>query len=50
MARITTGAAVPEGADSVVQVEDTELIESSDDVIFISHALLTPIRIRKTNF
>lgn len=32
VARITTGAAVPQGADSVVQVEDTELIESSDDV------------------
>jgi molybdopterin biosynthesis enzyme len=33
VARITTGAAVPEGSDAVVQVEDTELIESSDDVI-----------------
>jgi gephyrin len=31
VARITTGAAVPEGSDAVVQVEDTELIESSDD-------------------
>ena len=29
--RINTGAAVPEGADSVVQVEDTKLIESSAD-------------------
>ncbi|XP_062502428.1 gephyrin-like [Corticium candelabrum] len=28
---ITTGAAVPEGADAVVQVEDTELVESSED-------------------
>ena len=29
--RINTGAAVPEGADSVIQVEDTKLIESSPD-------------------
>ncbi|CAH3187565.1 unnamed protein product, partial [Porites evermanni] len=29
--RITTGAPVPQGADSVVQVEDTELLESDDD-------------------
>ena len=29
--RINTGAAVPEGADSVVQVEDTKLIELSAD-------------------
>ena len=29
--RINTGAAVPEGADSVVQVEDTKLIESTAD-------------------
>eukprot|EP00795_Rhopilema_esculentum_P002765 gene2765-987_t len=28
--RITTGAPVPQGADAVVQVEDTELIESAD--------------------
>ena len=29
--RITTGAPVPQGADAVVQVEDTELLESDDD-------------------
>ena len=29
--RITTGAPVPQGADAVVQVEDTELVESDDD-------------------
>ena len=29
--RINTGAAVPEGADSVIQVEDTKLIDSSPD-------------------
>ncbi|XP_032231491.1 gephyrin isoform X2 [Nematostella vectensis] len=29
--RITTGAPVPSGADSVVQVEDTELVESADE-------------------
>ena len=30
--RITTGAPVPPGADAVVQVEDTELMESADEV------------------
>lgn len=29
--RISTGAPVPEGADSVVQVEDTELLEAGSD-------------------
>lgn len=29
--RISTGAAVPEGADAVVQVEDTCLIEATED-------------------
>ena len=29
--RSNTGAAVPEGADSVVQVEDTKLVESTAD-------------------
>lgn len=29
--RITTGAAVPAGADSVVQVEDTHLVHASAD-------------------
>ena len=29
--RINTGAPVPPGADAVVQVEDTELIKTSDD-------------------
>ena len=29
--RINTGAPVPEGADAVVQVEDTELTKTSDD-------------------
>ena len=29
--RITTGAPIPSGADAVVQVEDTELVESADD-------------------
>ena len=32
VARVTTGAPIPEGADAVVQVEDTALVESSDDV------------------
>lgn len=31
IARITTGGMVPEGADSIVMVEDTELEEASDD-------------------
>ncbi|UXI16710.1 hypothetical protein NH340_JMT02653 [Sarcoptes scabiei] len=30
-ARISTGAAVPQGADAVVQIEDTELIETDRD-------------------
>ena len=30
--RITTGAPIPKGADAVVQVEDTELVEEADDV------------------
>lgn len=30
--RITTGAPLPPGADAVVQVEDTELLEKSEDV------------------
>ena len=38
--RITTGAPVPSGADAVVQVEDTELVESSQDVCTIN-VLLT---------
>lgn len=29
--RINTGAPVPDGADCVIQVEDTELVEESDD-------------------
>lgn len=29
--RINTGAPIPEGADAVVQVEDTELLKKSDD-------------------
>ena len=30
--RISTGAPVPDGADAVVQVEDTELVKESDGV------------------
>ena len=32
VARITTGAPVPEGADAVVMVENTKLVSSSKDV------------------
>ncbi len=32
VSRITTGAPLPRGADAVVQVEDTELLEKSEDV------------------
>ena len=32
VARITTGAPIPSGADAVVMVENTELLESSEDV------------------
>lgn len=31
--RVTTGAPIPCGADAVVQVEDTELLRESEDVI-----------------
>uniref|UniRef100_A0A8C5R1H5 Gephyrin n=1 Tax=Leptobrachium leishanense TaxID=445787 RepID=A0A8C5R1H5_9ANUR len=34
--RVTTGAPIPCGADAVVQVEDTELIRESDDLLFHS--------------
>jgi gephyrin len=29
--RISTGAPIPPGADAVIQVEDTELVQASDD-------------------
>lgn len=29
--RISTGAAVPPGADAVVQIEDTKLLQASED-------------------
>ena len=32
VSRITTGSPLPQGADAVVQVEDTELLEKTDDV------------------
>ena len=32
VARITTGAPLPAGTDAVVQVEDTELVETTEDV------------------
>ena len=32
VSRITTGAPLPDGADAVVQVEDTELLQTTDDV------------------
>ena len=32
VARITTGAPIPSGADAVVMVENTELLISSEDV------------------
>ena len=43
--RVTTGAPIPCGADAVVQVEDTELLRESEDVItplwmFSDHWLL----------
>ena len=40
VARVTTGAPIPEGADAVVQVEDTALVESSADVRSKSMGLL----------
>lgn len=30
--RITTGAPLPNGADAVIQVEDTEVVRCSEDV------------------
>ena len=35
VARISTGACLPEGADAVVQVEDTELLEDAEEVSII---------------
>ena len=40
MPRVTTGSPIPEGADTVVQVEDTALVESSADVRRKSMSLL----------
>ena len=40
MAWVPTGAPIPEGADAVVQVEDTALVESSADVRSKSMSLL----------
>ena len=42
VARITTGAPLPDGADAVVMVENTELISSSEDVS-ITHS--SPIHV-----
>ena len=39
--RITTGAPVPSGPDAVVQVEDTELVESSQDVCYTTNVFWT---------
>ena len=38
--RVTTGAPVPAGADSVIPVEETELIESTQDVQFLFDFML----------
>lgn len=37
--RITTGAPLPRGADAVIQVEDTEVVKSSEDVCIFTIAL-----------
>lgn len=44
VSRITTGAPLPPGADAVVQVEDTELLERSADVsvfcaLYVEHVM-----------
>uniref|UniRef100_A0A8P0TH82 Gephyrin n=2 Tax=Canis lupus familiaris TaxID=9615 RepID=A0A8P0TH82_CANLF len=46
--RVTTGAPIPCGADAVVQVEDTELIRESDDLLNPEDDLL-PGKIRDSN-
>ena len=44
--RVTTGAPVPAGADAVVQVEDTELLERTDDGLEEKRIrILTPARV-----
>ena len=40
--RITTGAPIPPGADAVIQVEDTELVESANEV-FGTYPLKSPM-------
>ena len=50
--RITTGAPVPSGADAVVQVEDTELVESADNVRYV-HMICNeyfPVKFQSFNF
>ncbi len=44
--RISTGAPVPQGADAVVQVEDTELVKEADGVSFTKIYLSNIIFIR----
>jgi gephyrin len=39
VAYITTGAPMPDGADAVVMVEDTEVIDSDDSAVRIVHAV-----------
>ncbi|XP_015751070.1 PREDICTED: gephyrin-like [Acropora digitifera] len=54
--RITTGAPVPPGADAVVQVEDTELLESDNDgqierkIKILSSPIIVGQDIRPTGF
>ena len=38
--RITTGAPLPRGADAVIQVEDTKVVKSSEDVCIYNHAVM----------
>ena len=44
--RITTGAPLPAGTDAVVQVEDTELLERSDNVCVCVHACIIHVQIQ----
>ncbi|KAI8505385.1 hypothetical protein Bbelb_165740, partial [Branchiostoma belcheri] len=43
--RITTGAPLPDGADAVVQVEDTELVKEADDgAVEVQVRILTSVK------
>ncbi|KAJ3084135.1 hypothetical protein HDU99_003174 [Rhizoclosmatium hyalinum] len=47
IARVTTGAMVPEGADAVVMVEDTELVESDSNGEEVQVRIIVSVRCKE---